>query len=154
MSGWLASRAIVAAAPQHVTIAGRSTRIDIQLEHSFPTEALCRAMQQGLQAFAALTGENTSALGQQLTAAGLIEPAPSQPVRVPGTIPLADALRLEDKGLTRGCVIYTADEAFSARERSGPCPRRIPAVRIPPGRHRPVRRLRAAGSRPGRPHHR
>jgi hypothetical protein len=112
VSGWLASRAIVAAAPQHVTIADRSTRIDIRLEHSFPAEALCRAMQQGLQAFAALTGEDTSALGEQLAAAGLIEAAPSQLDRVPGTIPLADALCLEDRGLTRGCVIYTADEAF------------------------------------------
>jgi hypothetical protein len=112
VSGRLASRAIVAATPQHVTIVDRSTTIDIQLENSFPAEALCRAMQRGPRAFAALTGEDTSALGEQLTAVGLIEAAPSQVVRVLGTIPLADALRLEDNGLTRGCLIYTADEAF------------------------------------------
>jgi hypothetical protein len=112
MNGWVARRAIVAATQRHVTIVDYSTRIDIELRKSFIPEALCHALQGGIQDFAALTGEDCSELGDHLCVLGLVEAEPQEGAHVLGTIPLARALRQADGSLAKSSVIYTADEAF------------------------------------------
>jgi len=112
MIGWLTGRAIVAATRRHVTIVDHSTSIDIELRKSFLPEALCRALQHGTEDFAALTGEDCSELDEHLCTLGLMQAEPSDGIRVPDTIPLAQALRQGNGWLAEGFVIYTAEEAF------------------------------------------
>jgi thiazole/oxazole-forming peptide maturase SagD family component len=112
VSRWLVARAIVAAEAQHVVIADRATRIDVQLDTAFPPEALCQALQLGLPKFAALTGEDCSDLDDHLTRTGLTGDTPPKAAGVPGAIPLARALLRGAEPLTQEQVIYTADEAF------------------------------------------